>query len=145
MEKQLSHFAFRKISKNSIFFFSKCFFLCYKVFLHQGIKNRVNILCRVRWWCFRRVSRQVLSASRSWHPSARQPRRRKHVGQGIIHNRRHSILVNFWHPLSPSSLFLYYGFSHKILDTFSPLRPWRHLRTTPQISNFRGSSTKDQQ
>ncbi len=52
----------------------------------------------------------------------------------VAHKWRKAVFNNFWHPLPPSLCFLVLRHNyccHEILDTPSPLRPWRHLCTAP--------------
>ena len=55
---------------------------------------------------------------------------------GVIHKWRHAILDNFWHPLAPLPIVTRFITKALVLSLQNPwppppLRPWRHLLTTP--------------
>ena len=55
------------------------------------------------------------------------------LAYGVVHKWRHAILDNFYPPSARVFLLRPLYCRHKILD---PLRPWRHLCTTPMYYKF---------
>ncbi len=58
---------------------------------------------------------------------------------GVVHKWRHAVFYIFWYSLPPSSCFLVQRLKyccHKILDTPSALRPWRHLWMAPYSNSI---------